>query len=163
MLDAPVVSIEMDDIFPAPLHALWRLLHAHQDEVVLHRIHPDLFPGTVRSESGEAAFAGRTFHTERVIEREVRWLRVVRTTWTYKIDPPDRFDYALTAADGSSLRFENRYTPATGGTRVTTRGAVDLRGIPKFMQGPLTRRSLSRTDREDVAFLNRMEAPSPED
>src|SRR6266498_961606 len=87
-------TIEMDGAFPLALDAVWRLLHAHLDEVTLREIHPWILSGRVVREGDAVRHASLTFPREKIAEREVRILgRRSRTTWTYAIEPPSRFAY----------------------------------------------------------------------
>jgi hypothetical protein len=54
------------------------------------------------------------------------------------------------------MRFENRYSAAQGGTLVRTAAEISLKRVPSFLALRIVRRSLERSDREDLAFAKRL-------
>lgn len=103
---------------------------------------------------------GRAFPQEKVAERVYRIAgRSVNTTWTYRIEPPDRYAYDLAFPNGSTIRFENRYAPAGEGTRVRTTVDLALRRVPAFIARWIVRRSFDRSDREDLAYARQRMRP----
>ena len=151
-----MIRLQMEDVFPLSLEGLWELLHAHMDEGGLHEIHPRVLWGRLVREGGTVEYMGRTFPREKVVERAYRiGGRSVKTTWNYRIEPPDRYAYEVTLQNGSIIRFENRYAPAAEGTLVKTTVEISLKRIPSFVARWVVRRSLDRSDREDLAYARR--------
>ena len=151
-----MIRLQMEDVFPLSLEGLWELLHAHMDEGGLHEIHPSVLRGRLVREGGTVEYMGRTFPREKVVERAYRiGGRSVTTTWNYRIEPPDRYGYDVTFPNGSTIRFDNRYASAAGGTLVKTTAEISLKRIPPFVACWVVRRSLDRSDREDLAYSKR--------
>ena len=151
-----MIRLQMEDVFPLSLEGLWELLHAHMDEGGLHEIHPSVLRGRLVREGGTVEYMGRTFPREKVVERAYRiGGRSVTTTWNYRIEPPDRYAYDVTFPNGSTIRFDNRYASAAGGTLVKTTAEFSLKRIPPFVARWVVRRSLDRSDREDLAYSKR--------
>ncbi len=150
----------MDGAFPLALDAVWRLLHAHLDEVTLREIHPWILSGRVVREGDAVRHASLTFPREKIAEREVRILgRRSRTTWTYAIEPPSRFAYEIRFGNGSTSRFDNAYAAVPTGTFVKTVGEISIKRVPTFLGIWATRRLRDRADEEDLAYAKRMEHP----
>jgi len=151
-----LIRLQMEDVFPLYLEGLWELLHAHMDEGRLPEIHPSVLRGRLVREGGTVEYMGRTFPREKVVERAYRiGGRSVKTTWNYRIEPPDRYAYDVTFPNGSTIRFDNRYASAAGGTLVKTTAEFSLKRIPPFVARWVVRRSLDRSDREDLAYSKR--------
>ena len=151
-----MIRLQMEDVFPLSLEGLWELLHAHMDEGGLHEIHPSVLRGRLVREGGTVEYMGRTFPREKVVERAYRiGGRSVTTTWNYRIEPPDRYGYDVTFPNGSTIRFDNRYASAAGGTLVKTTAEISLKRIPPFVARWVVRCSLDRSDREDLAYSKR--------
>ena len=151
-----MIRLQMEDVFPLSLEGLWELLHAHMDEGGLHEIHPSVLRGRLVREGGTVEYTGRTFPREKVVERAYRiGGRSVKTTWNYRIEPPDRYAYEVTLQNGSIIRFENRYARAAEGTLVKTTVEISLKWIPSFIARWVVRRSLDRSDREDLVYARR--------
>jgi len=151
-----LIRLQMEDVFPLSLEGLWELLHAHMDEGRLREIHPSVLRGRLVREGGTVEYMGRTFPREKVVERAYRiGGRSVTTTWNYRIEPPDRYAYDVTFPNGSTIRFDNRYASAAGGTLVKTTAEISLKRIPPFVARWVVRRSLDRSDREDLAYSKR--------
>ncbi len=64
--------MQMEAVFPLPLDALWKLLHAHLDEDRIHVIHPWILGGRTLREKGVIEFNGLAFPRERVAERVLK-------------------------------------------------------------------------------------------
>jgi len=151
-----LIRLQMEDVFPLSIEGLWELLHAHLDEVRLPEIHPRVLSGRLVREEGTVEYLGLTFPREKVVERAYRiGGRSLTTTWDYRIEPPDRYAYDVTFPNGSTIRFDNRYTPAAGGTLVKTTAEISLKRMPSFAARWIVRRSLDRSDREDLAYARR--------
>jgi hypothetical protein len=150
-------SLNEEGVFPLSLEGLWELIHAHLDERRLSEIHPRFVSGRSIREGQAIEYAGRSFPREKVAERVIRvGGRPQRTTWNYRIEPPIRYDYDFTFPNGSSMRFENRYSSAQGGTLVKTAAEISLKRVPSFLALRIVRRSLDRSDREDSEFAKRL-------
>ena len=153
----PLIRLQMEDVFPLSIEGLWELLHAHLDEVRLPEIHPRVLWGRLVREEGTVEYLGLTFPREKVVERAYRiGGRSLTTTWDYRIEPPDRYAYDVTFPNGSTIRFDNRYTPAAGGTLVKTTAEISLKRMPLFAHvgssgvrstGRIERTSPTRDDR----------------
>lgn len=144
-------------MFPLSPDALWRLLHAHLDDLRIHEIHPWILESRTVRDGDPLEFGGRSFPREKVVERVVKVAgRRSRTTWHYRIEPPQRYDYEAVFENGSRTLFENAYSAAAGGTLVRTTGEVSIRGVPSFLVMRIVRRSLDRSDEEDLAYARRV-------
>lgn len=150
-------TLEMEGIFPLPLDGLWELLHAHLDEVRLRMIHPWMVSGETIRESEPVEYRGRSFPRVKVAERVIRiGRRPTKSTWTYRIEPPEHYGYEMALRNGSTLRLDNRYASTEGGTLIKTRVEISLKGVPSFLARWLVKRSFTRSDREDLAYAERM-------
>jgi hypothetical protein len=155
-------ALEMESVFPLPLGALWELLHAHVDEVQLREIHPWMISGRTIRESDPVEFQGLWFPRAKVAERMIRiGGRPTKSTWTYRIEPPNLYAYEMALGNGSTLQFENVYSSIAGGTLVKTKGEISLKGVPSFLAAWLVKRSFNRSDREDLAYAARMHSSNP--
>ena len=149
--------MEMEGVFPLPLDALWKLLHAHLYDERIREIHPWMLSGRTIREGDSVEFNGLSYPREKVAERVVKiGSRPSRTTWRYRIDPPTRYAYDTEFENGSVTRFDNTYAPAEGGTMVKTLGEVTIKGVPSFLAMWFVNRSLNRTDDEDRAYAQKM-------
>ena len=126
------------------------------DERTIRAIHPWILSGRIVRDEGQTSFEEISFPNVRVVDREIRVAgRSLRTTWTYRIHPPDEFNYEIRGVDGSLSTFENTYREVPGGVRVSTAADISLRRVPRFLAGWIIRRFLTRADREDLAYLAR--------
>jgi len=150
-------TLNAEGVFPLSLDGLWELIHAHLDERRLSEIHPRFVSGRIIREGPAVEYQGRSFPSEKVAERILRvGGRPRRTTWNYRIDPPNRFDYDFALPNGSMMRLENRYSSAQGGTLVKTAADISLKHVPSFVALGIVRRSFVQTDREDLDFAKRL-------
>ncbi len=149
----------MKGIFPAPIDRVWWLLHQHRDEVT--SIHPDILSQKILSEEGTVAYQGITFSKRVTFERE--WNlggRPWRSTWQYTQSPPERFRVELLGGDepfAIGSHWESTYREVPLGTLITTDVDIVFRDlkVPRFLQGWAVKRSMSRSDREDLNYLRR--------
>jgi hypothetical protein len=153
----PTANLNAKSVFPLSLDGLWELLHAHMDERRLSEIHPRFVHGRSIREGQAIEYHGRSFPREKVAERTIQiGGRPTSTMWNYRIEPPSRYDYDFTFPNGSVMRFENRYSSTDGGTLVKTAAEISLKRVPSFFALRIVRRSLDRSDREDLAFAKRL-------
>jgi len=146
----------MEGTFPASRVRVWRLLRAHTDESTLHEIHPWIRARKVLREEGPVMAEGLTFHTIRVVERDMDVAgRTRETTWTYRIRPLEEYSYRIAIADGSAIHVENSYADAGGDTRIASRITFSVGTIPDFLQRLIVRRVLNRADREDLVYFRK--------
>lgn len=118
-------TLQAEGVFPLPLDALWRLLHAHLDHDRIREIHPWILSGRTIRDGEPVEFQGLSFPREKVVERVIRvGIRRSKTTWTYRIDPPTRYQYEIAHPNGSLTRFDNTYSPFPQ-ARTVVRGVVD--------------------------------------
>lgn len=150
-------TLRLEGVFPLELDALWELLHAHIDESRLREVHPWILDGRTTREGEPVEFNGRLYPREKVAERVVKvGVRRARTTWRYRIDPPVRYLYDIAFENGSLTRLDNTYSPAEGGTLVRTLGEVSIKRVPSSIATWLVRRSLNRTEDEDLAYARKV-------
>ena len=150
-------TLQMEGVFPLPLDALWKLLHAHLYDERIREIHPWMLSGRTIRERDSVEFNGLSYPREKVAERVVKiGGRPSRTTWRYRIDPPTRYAYDTEFENGSVTRFDNTYSSVEGGTLVQTTGAYYLKRIPSFMAAWFVERSLRESDEEDLAYAKKM-------
>jgi hypothetical protein len=149
--------IRVEGVFPLPLLRLWKLLHAHLDDDRIRAIHPRFMSSRTIDQEGAIEFNGQSFPREKLAERDLKiGGRVTRTTWRYWIEPPRRYSYEVKFENGSVTRFDNTYEPTEGGTLVKTVGEISIRAVPSFLAAWFVKRSLNRTDNEDLAFARKM-------
>src|SRR2546430_7214520 len=154
-------AFRTEDIFPLPLDDTWDLLHAHVDEGGLRKIHPRFITGQSVRDGELVEFHGHIFPREKVAERVIRiGGRPSKSTWSYRIEPPDRYAYEVAFPNGSVLRVDNTYSPTKGGTLVKTNGEVSLKRVPSFLAVWIVKRSFNQSDREDLAYVKRMSQSS---
>jgi len=147
----------MEDVFPLSLDETWVLLHAHVDEDRLRQIHPRIISGHSMREGEFVEFHGLSFPREKVAERVIRiGGRPTKSTWMYRIDPPNRYAYEVMFPNGSILRVDNAYSAIEGGTLVKTNGSVSLKLVPPFLAVWIVKRSFNRSDREDFEYAKGM-------
>ena len=150
-------AFRTEDVFPLSLDETWGLLHAHVDEDRLRKIHPRIISGHSIREGESIEFRGLSFPREKVAERVIRiGGRPTKSTWTYQIEPPDRYAYEVVFPNGSLLRVDNTYSSTMGATLVKTNGAVSLKNVPSFLAVWIVKRSFSQSDREDFAYARSM-------
>lgn len=146
----------MEGVFPLPLDALWKLLHAHLDEKTIREIHPWILTGKSIREREPVEFHGLSFPREKVAERYLSiGVRPSTTKWTYRIEPPVRYQYEIAFPNGSFTRFDNTYSSAEGGTLVKTAGQISIKRVPGFIALRIVKRSFQRSDSEDLAYAKR--------
>lgn len=155
-----MVTLNVKGIFPAPIDKVWSLLHRHRDEAT--SIHPAILFQKVVGEEGEVAYGDLTFATTLVFEREWRlggdsWM----STWQYTQSPPARFRVELLGGDEPfelGSYWESTYREVSQGTLISTEGDIAFRDlkVPRLLQRWAVRRSMSRADREDLAYLQRI-------
>ena len=150
-------TLQLEGIFPLPLDGLWRLLHAHLDEDLIHEIHPWIEAGLTIQEGERVEFQGLSFPREKVAERVVRvGGRPSGTTWHYRIEPPSVYAYRIEFENGALTNLENAYARADAGTHVSTKAELSIPRVPGFLATWLARRSLDRSDAEDLAYARKM-------
>jgi len=149
-------TLQAEGVFPLPLDALWRLLHAHLEDDRIREIHPWILSGRTIRGGEPVEFQGLSFPREKVVERVIRiGIRRPTTTWIYRIDPPTRYRYEIAFPNGSLTRFDNHYSSAEGGTLVKTIGHLSIKRVPSSVALWLVKRSLDRSDEEDLAYAKR--------
>jgi len=155
-----MTTVQMEGLLPLPLARTWHLLWLHYDERSITEIHPWITAGRVVRDEGETSFGDLRFPRVRVIDRDLRLRgRNVPVTWTGRVDPPDWFEYRFQSVDGTTTgMFRNTYRGGGGGTVVSTKAEVSAHGIPSLMVRWFVRRLLTRADREDLAYLARIDA-----
>jgi hypothetical protein len=147
----------MEGVFPLSLDETWDLLHAHMDEGTLRQIHPRILSGQSVREGEPVEFRGLSYPRNKVTERVIRLGgRPSKSTWTYRIEPPNRYAYDVVFPNESTLRVDNTYSSTLGGTLVKTDGEVSLKRIPSFLALGIMKRSFSKSDREDLAYATRI-------
>ena len=145
------------DLFPLSLDETWDLLHVHVDEDRLRKIHPRIISGHSIREGESVQFHGLSFPREKVAERVIRiGGRRTKSTWTYRIEPPNRYAYEVVFPNGSFLRVDNTYSSTMGATLVKTKGTVSLKHVPSFLAVWVVKRSFNQSDREDFAYARSM-------
>ena len=155
-----MVKIAMKGTLPAPIDKLWRVLYKHRDEATA--IHPDILSQRILSEEGEAEYRDLTFKTKIVFEREWRLGdRPWTSTWQYTLSPPERFRIELLGGDeplAVGSYWENTYSEVSRGTLISTEGNVVFRAlkVPRLLQGWALRRGMSQADKEDLAYIKRI-------
>src|SRR5438046_10300731 len=112
-------AFRTEDVFPLSLDETWGLLHAHVDEDRLRTIHPRIISGHSIREGESIEFRGLSFPREKVAERVIRiGGRPTKSTWTYHIEPHDRYAYEVVFPHCSPLRGDMtscfRIGPALG-------------------------------------------------
>jgi len=151
-----VKTIQIEGVFPLPLYALWKLLHAHLDDDRIREIHPWILSGRTIRDGEPVEFQGLSFPREKVVERVIQLgIRRPKTTWIYRIEPPTRYRYEIAFPNGSLTRFDNHYSSAEGGTLVKTIGHLSIKRVPSSVALWLVKRSLNRSDEEDLAYAKR--------
>lgn len=150
-------NVRMEGVFPLPLDGVWTLLHAHLDEGRIREIHPWMRSGRTIREGDWVEYKGHRVPRERAVERLVEiGRRPMQTTWHYTIEPPSRYRYEVEFENGSRMWFDNTYGAAAGGTLVTTVGEVSIKRVPSFLAVRVAKRSLNRSDGEDLAYAKKM-------
>jgi hypothetical protein len=153
----PMGNVQMDGVFPLPLDGLWSLLHAHLDEGRIRDIHPWMRSGRTIREEDWVEYQAHRFPRQKVAERLVEiGRRPTQTTWRYTIEPPSRYSYEVDFENGSRMWFDNTYGAAAAGTLVTTIGEVSIKRVPSLLAVRIAKRSLNRSDAEDLAYARRM-------
>lgn len=154
-----MVKVHVKGIFPAPIDRVWRLLHKHRDEVTA--IHPDILSQWIVSEEGEVAYQEMTFSRRITFDREWRiGGRHWKSTWQYTQSPPERFRVELLGGDkpfNVGSYWESTYSEVSRGTVISTEADIvfqDLK-VPRWVQGWAVRRSMARSDKEDLDYLRR--------
>jgi Polyketide cyclase / dehydrase and lipid transport len=145
-----MVEYHDDGIFPFPRDQVWRLLRAHLDPVLISQIHPLVKSHEVVKEEGEVVTVRRSI--------DVRG-KLVRSEWKITSRPPETSRWEIVTSEGpwsAGSWIENRYSDASGGTRIQTQGDVKVKVLPFFLpQGPFVRGIFRDIDEQDAAFLRR--------
>jgi hypothetical protein len=143
-----MASCEDDGVFPAPPDALWALLRAHLDDNRIHSIHPLVLTQQTMTRSGPETIVDRTI--------DVRG-KPMRSKWRITYTAPDAARWDMLESEGplaSGSYLENRYSAVPGGTRIQTRGELQISVLPFFLpQKPLIRRMINQLDEEDCAAV----------
>src|SRR2546426_8933472 len=149
-------TLRVEGLVPIVVEDLWRLLALHMDEDTLRAIHPWVLHGRVVAHEGQQTYAGLSFPTTHVVEREVRIARrTLHNTWTYRIVPPITFGYEIRGSAGFVSTFDNTYSEEAGETRVVTRANLNIGRVPGFLQRRIANRFLAGADDEDLAYVRR--------
>jgi hypothetical protein len=142
-----MANYEDEEIFPASLDEVWRLLEAHNDPLEIVKIHP-----LVRSQEVVLQDGG-TVLADRVIDARGRRLR---SRWKVTMAPPDRYRWEVVSGEGpwsAGSYLENRFEAAAGGTLVRTRAELTFSVLPFFLpQGYFARRTMNEIGRQDLAY-----------
>lgn len=153
-----IVAVRTEVVLPVAMDKLWKLLWMHLDESKVREIHPWILSGQVAEEGEEVQFGGLAFKATRVVDREVKLAGGrSKSTWKYRIRPPDTYNYDIVFENGSTVAVENTYSEAPGGTLVRTTGEASIKGLPKFLQGWFVKRVLTRADREDFEYVRKLQ------
>jgi len=156
----PMTTVRMKGLLPLSLARTWHLLWLHYDERSITAIHPWIIAGRTVRDEGETSYRDLRFPRIRAIDRELRLRgRSVPVTWTGRVDPPDWFEYRFQSGDGTTTGiFRNTYRESGDGTAVSTKADVSVHGTPAFIVRWFVRKLLARADREDLAYLTRIDA-----
>ncbi len=155
-----MVKIDVEDIFPAPRDKLWDLFQMHLDEATIKKIHPEIVSDKTVSWEGslDRSLAG---DRDWVVERVVKIMgKTSRMIWKYTISPPERLRFDIVESDGPLTKgsyVDSNYKEVPGGTLVSTRAEITLRGVPRFLQGWAARRLLNQIDRGDLNYLRKIQ------
>ena len=143
-----MADVAFDDVFPAPLERVWRLLEDHRRDDLIPRIHPLLRRQTTL-QSGEPESI-----VERVIDARGHLLT---SRWKLTFRPPELYRWDIVSGDGPwepGSFLESRYSETSGGTRIVSHGRLRISVLPfPLPQGWFVRRVLSDIDKEDRAHL----------
>ncbi len=141
-----MVKIEMGGIFPASREKLMKVLEMHFDDTLIGQIHPGVTQRTLSREGWRA-----TFVREWPLGRRV-WM----ATWRCELSHPEKYRFEILASEGpieKGFYLENTYAEQPEGTLISTRGEIDIRGVPRFLQTWFTERTLTRIDKQDLNYL----------
>lgn len=144
-----MVQIVMKGIFRAPREKLMKVLEMHFDDTLIGRIHPGVTQRTLRREGWRATFE-RTWPLGR---------RVWKATWRCELTQPETYRFEILASEGpieKGFYLENTYAEEPKGTLISTRGEINIKGVPRFLQRWLTERTLTRIDEQDQNYLRKV-------
>ena len=155
-----MTTVQMEGLLPLSLARTWHLLWLHYDERSITAIHPWIECGPAVRDEGQTSYGNLMFPRVRVVDRELRLRgRSVPVTWTGRVDPPDWFEYRFQSVDGTTTgMFRNAYREGGDGTVVSTKADVSVHGTPSLIVRWFVRNLLARADREDLAYLARIDA-----
>ena len=155
-----MVKVELEGQVPISRDKLWKVLARHLDDAAISKIHPSIQNQVTIEQEGTRSYQDLTLSETTTVERNMltmgrRW----KCTWRIKVSPPETYRFEVLAssavvAPGSYIR--NTYSDSPEGTRIVTVGEMHPLGIPRFLQGWLVRRRLSRADKEDIEYLKKM-------
>lgn len=137
----------MESIFPATRDRLWKVLPLHVNDGIIGKIHPGILSQRLVNKEGNTW----------VVDRKVRsYGRTFNLTTKIEMSPMNSYRWEIIASSGfvaPGSYVENKYDEAKEGTIVRTEATFGLRGVPRFLQGWLIRRNLSRVDEQDLQYL----------
>lgn len=143
-----MVEYEHDERFPFPIDRVWDPLRAHTDDALVGRVHPLVRHQRTVSRDGDSVLVDRTIDARG---------KLLASQWRVTLRPPELFRWEIVTSDGPYTAggwMENRYSPDSDGTRIRSRGRLEISVLPFFLpQRPFLRRVLDEIDAEDRAFL----------
>ena len=145
-----LVAYEEDELIAAPRAIVWKLLGDHLDETKILTIHPLIQSQKTVSRTDSEVVLDRVIDVRR---------KMMKSRWKLTYHPPERARWEVLESEGPwspGTYLEVQYEEVPGGTRLRSRGELNINVLPFFLSQKRTvDRVLTDISVEDWSYINR--------